>query len=78
MERKEIYDRICSIIEKEFDITVCNENMYLDNTPIGLELDSMQIVMLITLVEENFNIIIDYDVEFHMISDILDWLEKSL
>lgn len=74
MRKEEIFKKIQQIIKEQFEISPENVNMETSlsfGKADSLELESLQIVSLIVFVEDTFNIIIDYDVLFNTIEDIV-------
>lgn len=74
-EEKVIMEKLGQILIKEFG----KMNINYDTTLNGdnkncLDLNSLEIVKLIVEIENTFNIIIDFDVRFNSIGDIIKYI----
>ena len=77
MTREEILENIREIIEKQQ-----NQSWEIDEktrlgTMVGVNcvtLSSLEYVELITEIENKFNVIIDFDVDLYVVSDVIDYI----
>ncbi|WP_238655915.1 acyl carrier protein [Paenibacillus piscarius] len=67
-----LYEMITTLCGKPKDV---HNNSGLVN---DLALSSLEIVQLIVMIEEKFNVEIDMNVEFKVIQDIIDYINKEV
>ncbi|WP_340025049.1 phosphopantetheine-binding protein [Paenibacillus sp. FSL K6-1096] len=67
-----LYEMITTLCGKPKDV---HNNSSLVN---DLSLSSLEIVQLIVMIEEKFNVEIDMNVEFKVIQDIIDYINKEV
>jgi len=75
---KEIFSDICSILKESFDKNNISLASTLSKGDNSLDLNSIEIVSFIMKVEENFNIIIDFDVLFVTVQDVVNEVQRLL
>lgn len=75
---KEIFGDICLILKESFDKNNISLASTLSKGDNSLDLNSIEIVSFIMKVEENFNIIIDFDVLFVTVQDVVNEVQKLL
>lgn len=78
MERKKIEEKVREIIEKRFGKKDIKDNSEFLNGINGWDLDSLGLVRLIVEVEECFDIIVDFDEEFHTMNDLVEIIYNKL
>lgn len=75
---KEIFGDICLILKESFDKNNISLASTLSKGDNSLDLNSIEIVSFIMKVEENFNIIIDFDVLFVTVQDVVNEVQRLL
>lgn len=66
-----VFKRISKILNDTYDVGDVYLDSVLSNGEKGLDLDSLEIVSLIVKIEEEFDIVIDFDVLFITVEDIV-------
>lgn len=77
-KEKEIFSDICLILKESFDKNNISLESTLSKGENSLDLNSLEIVSFIVKVEENFNIIIDFDVLFVTVQDVVNEVQRLL
>lgn len=78
MEYMQIFEDISSILKEKYGKNNVNFDTGLTNGENSLDLDSLEIVRLIIQIEEKYNIIIDLDILFKTVDDIVSEVYKKL
>lgn len=78
MNREDIFKKIKLIINEISGKDEIYFDSFLSSDNQGLDMSSMDIVHLIVNVEEEFDIIIDFDVLFVTVGDIVNEVEKLI
>lgn len=77
MNKAEIFQIIAQIINEKFNKVVTDCTMQLGAGDSGLELNSIEIVELVILVEEKFDIIFDFDKLFYTVDEIVEEVNQQ-
>lgn len=78
MNREDIFEKIRLIINEISGKDEIYFDSFLSSDNQGLDMSSMDIVHLIVNVEEEFDIIVDFDVLFVTVGDIVNEVEKLI
>lgn len=78
MNKNEIFEKISKIIKKNYGREEVHINSKLTGTENSLDFESLEIVSLIADVENEFDLIIDFDVLFITVSDIVEEVIKLI
>ena len=78
MDEKKIENEIRLIIDKYYGRGYFDSNLDFMNGVNGWDFDSLEFVQLIVYVEERFNIIIDFDEEFHTMNELVEIVAKKM
>lgn len=77
MDKNEIFEIVAQIINENFNKEVTDGRMQLGAGDAGLELNSIEIVQLVVLVEEKFDIIFDFDRLFYTVDEIVEEVNQQ-
>lgn len=82
VDTNNILEEINNMIRKHlnYDISI-TKDMYLEdgqNGVAGLGLDSLEIVKLIVMIEDKYNIIVDFNVRFWTIGDMVEYVLSNI
>ena len=78
MDRMQIFNEIALMLENTYGKCNVSENTMLSNGEDSLDLDSLEIVNLIIQIEKKFDIIIDFDVFFNTVGDLVSNVYEQL
>lgn len=81
MKRKEIFEKVVEVLRKKhnrIDMTINYETSLTNGSNNSLDLTSLEIVELIVEIEDLFDIIIDFDIVYITIGDIVNDVERML
>lgn len=67
-----VFKKVSRILEESYDVSDVHIDSILSNGEKGLDLDSFEIVSLIIEIEKEFDIVIDFDVLFITVEDIVE------